>query len=153
LSGRLSLDKQARMGRTTIWRMAGYGALLAAGTLVLQGLDYLWLARTQSLAIYIFLIAALFLGIGVAVGASALRRPAPLPFDGNPQALASLGISPRELAVLKELAAGHSNKEIADRLHVSPHTVKSHVGRLFEKLAARRRTDAIQRARELGIIP
>jgi ATP/maltotriose-dependent transcriptional regulator MalT len=55
--------------------------------------------------------------------------------------------------VLRELAAGYSNKEIAARLHVSPHTVKSHIGHLFGKLAARRRTDAIQRARELGIIP
>lgn len=141
------------MGRTTIWRIAGYGALLAVGTLILQWLDYLWLARTHSLTIYIFLIAALFLGIGIAVGASTLRRPAPIAFDGNPQAIASLGISPRELAVLRELAAGYSNKEIAARLHVSPHTVKSHIGHLFGKLAARRRTDAIQRARELGIIP
>ena len=60
-------------------------------------------------------------------------------------------ISAREMTVLKELAAGHSNKEIAARLHVSPNTVKTHVARLFEKLGARRRTDAINRAREIGI--
>ena len=74
------------------------------------------------------------------------------PFDGNPQAQASLGISPRELAVLQELAAGRSNKEIAQRLGVSPNTVKTHVARLYEKLGARRRTDAIARARALGIL-
>jgi len=135
-----------------LWRMAGYGLLLAAGTLLLQGLDYLRLVRTHSDTIYIALVAALFLGIGAWVGALALR-PKPVPFEGNPQALATLGISPRELVVLKELAAGHSNKEIAQRLHVSPHTVKTHVGRLLEKLEARRRTDAIHRARELGILP
>lgn len=137
----------------TLWRIAGYGALLAGGTLLLQWLDYLWFSRMHSEAIYVALIALLFLGLGTLVGASALRRPRPAPFAGNPQALASLRISPRELMVLKELAAGHSNKEIAARLHVSPHTVKTHVGRLLEKLEARRRTDAIHRARELGILP
>jgi len=55
--------------------------------------------------------------------------------------------------VLKEIAAGRSNKEIAAQLNVSPNTVKTHVARLFEKLGAKRRTDAINRARELGIVP
>lgn len=139
--------------RAWVWRVGGYGLLLAAGTLALQWIDYLWLARTHSGEIYVFLIAALFLTVGVLVGASALRTTRPASFDGNPQAIASLGISPRELTVLRELAAGHSNKEIAQRLHVSPHTVKTHVARLLEKLEARRRTDAIHRARELGILP
>ncbi len=79
------------------------------------------------------------------------RKPAT--FDGNPKALAALGISPRELAVLQALAGGRSNKEIAIALDVSPNTVKTHVANLFEKLEARRRTDAINRARELGILP
>jgi ATP/maltotriose-dependent transcriptional regulator MalT len=83
-----------------------------------------------------------------------LMAPArPAAFDGNPQALATLGISPRELTVLKSLAAGRSDKEIARELNVSPHTVKTHVRRLFEKLEAKRRTDAVNRARELGILP
>jgi ATP/maltotriose-dependent transcriptional regulator MalT len=50
------------------------------------------------------------------------------------------------------LALGRSNKEIALSLHVSPNTVKTHVARLFEKLDAKRRTDAIRRARELGLL-
>ena len=54
--------------------------------------------------------------------------------------------------MLKELAAGRSNKEIARRLAVSPNTVKTHLARLYEKLGAERRTDAVNRARELGII-
>ena len=54
--------------------------------------------------------------------------------------------------MLAALAAGRSNKEIAAELHVSPNTVKTHVARLFEKLDARRRTDAINKARELGLI-
>lgn len=65
----------------------------------------------------------------------------------------SLGISERERVVLQQLAAGGSNKEIAQQLGISPNTVKTHVSRLFEKLGARRRTEAIQRARELGLLP
>lgn len=57
------------------------------------------------------------------------------------------------MAVLKEIAAGRSNKEIAARLNVSPNTIKTHAARLFEKLGARRRTDVVNRARELGLIP
>jgi DNA-binding CsgD family transcriptional regulator len=130
-----------------------YGALLAAGMLALQWLDYQRLARTHFADVTIFLVAAGFLVLGVVLGVRVFARPAPLPFDGNPQAQAALGISPRELAVLHELAAGRSNKEIAARLHVSPNTVKTHVARLFEKLDASRRTDAIARARELGLLP
>jgi len=134
-------------------RLVSYGALLAAGTFALQWLDYQRIARTQTGEIYVFLIAAAFLVVGVVLGMRIFARPAAIPFDGNPQALAALGISARELHVLQELAAGHSNKEIAARLHVSPNTVKTHVARLYEKLGARRRTEAINRARELGIVP
>lgn len=137
-----------------MWRRAVlYGALLAAGTLALQWLDYQRLARAHAADIYVLLIAIAFLALGVFVGVRLTRRPAPVATFGNPQALASLGISPRELDVLREIAAGRSNKEIAMRLDVSPNTVKTHVAHLFEKLGARRRTDAINRARELGIVP
>jgi DNA-binding NarL/FixJ family response regulator len=126
--------------------------MLAAGTVALQWLDYQRLARSHWEDIYVLLVAAAFLALGVFVGARLFGRYRALPDDGNPQALAALGISPRELEVLRELAAGLSNKEIARRLEVSPNTVKTHVTRLFEKLGARRRTEAIHRARELGIV-
>ena len=64
----------------------------------------------------------------------------------------TLGVSDREFEVLTLLAAGRSNKEIANQLDVSPNTVKTHVAKLFEKLEAKRRTEAISRARELGMI-
>ena len=134
-------------------RLVSYGALLAVGTFALQWLDYQRIARTHSGDIFIFLIAAAFLVLGIVLGMRVFARPAPTPFDGNPQALAALGVSARELRVLQELATGRSNKEIAARLHVSPNTVKTHVSRLYEKLGASRRTDAINRARELGIVP
>lgn len=137
-----------------MWKRASiYGLCLALGTLCLQGLDYFRLTRTHATDIYIALIAAAFLGLGVFAGARLFGAPRPAPFDGNPKAVSSLGISPRELMVLNEIAAGRSNKEIARVLKVSPNTVKTHAARLFEKLGAARRTDAINKARELGIVP
>jgi DNA-binding CsgD family transcriptional regulator len=87
------------------------------------------------------------------VGAKLFRRAPAAPFVANARAQETLGISGRELEVLQLLAAGQSNKEIARRLDVSPNTVKTHVTRLFDKLDARRRTEAILRARDLGMIP
>ena len=137
-----------------IWKRATlYGLLLALGTVALQWLDYQRMARLHVGDIYDFLLAAGFLALGLWIGARVLaRRTPPQAFDGNPKALAGLGISPREAAVLQEIAAGHSNKQIAANLHVSPNTVKTHVARLYEKLGARRRTEALRKARELGLV-
>lgn len=147
--------RRATDGPLIMWKRATlYGAALALGTLGLQWLEYQRLVRAHSGELYVFLVAAGFLALGLYIGARVIGRPMPPPpFDGNPQARDTLGISPRELTVLHELAAGRSNKEIADRLHLSPHTVKTHVARLFEKLGAKRRTEAILKARELGIVP
>ena len=154
-----------------MWKQVlGYGALLAAGTLALQWLEYQHLVRMHAGEFYVFLVAVGFLALGVVIGVRVFGRHEPQPaFDGNAtkspevvgdQALlatraapASLGISPRELTVLYELAAGRSNKEIAAQLNISPNTVKTHVSRLFEKLGAERRTDAINKARQLGLVP
>jgi DNA-binding CsgD family transcriptional regulator len=137
-----------------MWKRAAiYGVLLAAGTLGLQWLDYLRLVRMHSGDLYLFLIAAGFLALGLYVGARVLgATPPPANFDGNPKARAALGISASEMTVLEEIAAGRSNKEIAARLNISPNTVKTHAARLFEKLGAKRRTDAVRKARELGIV-
>jgi DNA-binding CsgD family transcriptional regulator len=129
-----------------------YGLALAAGALLLDWIEYQRLARARTGDAYLLLVATGFLALGLWVGARLVAPREPLPFDGNPAAQASLGISPAELRVLHALADGLSNNEIAERLHVSPHTVKTHVGRLFEKLEAKRRTDAVARARELGIL-
>ena len=146
--------KRSMRMTAAMWRQAAlYGALLAAGTVILQWLDYQRLARAHSDDIYVGLIAAGFLGLGLWIGARVIGRPAVAPpFDGNPKAQAALGISAREMAVLAALAQGKANKEIARDLDVSPNTVKTHVARLYEKLGARRRTDAIRRARELGLL-
>jgi DNA-binding CsgD family transcriptional regulator len=138
---------------TGLWKpVVGYGALLAVGAIALQWLDYQRLARLHSGDVVLFGVATGFLVLGIVLGMRVFARPAPVPFDGNPKAQAALGISERELEVLREIAAGHSNKEIAQRLSVSPNTVKTHVARLYEKLGAKRRTDAILKARELGFL-
>jgi ATP/maltotriose-dependent transcriptional regulator MalT len=78
------------------------------------------------------------------------RDAAPLAPDAAQ--LERLGITPREHEVLQLIAAGLSNREIAERLCVSEHTVKTHASRLLGKLGARRRTEAVQRAKEARLI-
>jgi DNA-binding CsgD family transcriptional regulator len=136
-----------------MWKLVtGYGLCLAAGAFLLQWLDYNQFARNYSWELYAALLAAGFLGLGLWTGAKIFGPQPALP-AGNPAAQQTLGISPREMEVLHEIAAGRSTKEIAANLHVSPATVKTHVARLFEKLEASRRTDAIAKARALGLIP
>ena len=131
-----------------------YGFALAVGAVLLQWLEYQIWARTHVGTIYVALIAAAFLGLGIWVGRRLFRRePRASPFAPNVRARSSVGITEREGQVLQLLADGRSNKEIAARLGVSPNTVKTHVARLFEKLQVARRTEAIQLARELGLVP
>lgn len=102
-----------------MWRRAiVYGLLLAAGTLGLQWLDYRHLAHAHTGELYVFLIATAFLGLGLVIGSKVIGAPPLLSFDGNPKGRDALGISPTEMTVLRELAAGYSNKEIAARLRV-----------------------------------
>ena len=130
-----------------------YGLLLAAGVALLQWMELQMLARTHPVELYAFFIALGFMALGVWVGARLFRRtPAGQVFEPNTRAQETLGISERELEVLQLLASGKSNKEISASLNVSPNTVKTHVSRLFEKLDAGRRTEAILKALELGII-
>jgi DNA-binding CsgD family transcriptional regulator len=129
-----------------------YGALLALGVLGLEWLEYRYLVRAYPFQVYAVVIGVGFLVLGIWVGARLFRRETPPAAQINTAALDSLGISEREREVLDLLAAGRSNKEIATQLAVSPNTVKTHVSRLFEKLGVRRRTAAISRARELGMI-
>jgi DNA-binding NarL/FixJ family response regulator len=130
-----------------------YGVVLAAGALGLQWLQYRYVVRAYPAEVYFTLVALAFLGLGVWAGTRLVTRRAPAPEESrNDQARSTLGISDRELEVLELLAAGRSNKEIARHLDVSPNTVKTHIARLFEKLEAKRRTEAILKARELGVI-
>jgi ATP/maltotriose-dependent transcriptional regulator MalT len=75
------------------------------------------------------------------------------PFSLNQQKLVQLGITKRELEILQLIATGLSNREIAEKLFVSENTVKTHSSRLFDKLSAKRRTQAVQLGKEMGLIP
>jgi DNA-binding NarL/FixJ family response regulator len=137
-----------------MWRtILIYAAALAAGAFVLQWLQYKFFVRAFSGEIYIALIAAGFAGLGVWARLRLARRPASATFEKNDAALSSLGITQREQQVLALLAAGKSNKEIALAMGVSPNTVKTQVASLYQKLEVQRRTQAIQKARELALIP
>lgn len=137
------------MGKTIV----AFGLALGALALLLEWLQFKYVVRAHSTEIYLLAIAATFTALGVWAGRRLTAKSAPEPFCKNLAALASLGITDREFEVLTLLADGYSNKEIARRLDLSPNTVKTHVARLFEKLGAQRRTQAVQKARDLGLIP
>jgi NarL family two-component system response regulator LiaR len=130
-----------------------WALVLAAGAFVLQWLQYQYLARVFSPQIYIGIIGTAFAAGGVWVGWKLTARPRPGPFARNDAALASLGLTGQEMKVLALLAAGQSNKEIAQTLGLSPNTVKTHITNLFAKLEVARRSQAVNKARELALIP
>ena len=106
--------------------------------------------------IYAGIIAILFTALGVWVGLKFTRRKVVLvspDFKLDIAVVERLGISKREQEVLDLISKGFSNQEIADKLFVSINTVKTHSSNLFQKLDVSRRTQAIQRAKELRLIP
>ena len=130
-----------------------YAAGLAVAVFLLEWLEDRYLLGVIGTEIYIALIAGFFVILGVWVGNRLTGRARPATFEKNAAALDSLGITDREYAVLELLAAGQANKEIARELGVSPNTVKTHVSRLYGKLEVARRTQAVQKARSLRLIP
>jgi DNA-binding CsgD family transcriptional regulator len=144
-----------------------YGLL--AGVLIagLKLVEYRFLIVEHSIEIYGGIVALLFSVIGIWLGLKLTRtrervvvREVPVevpvrvgePFVADPERVRQLGITPRELEILEAIAAGLSTREIAAKLFVSENTVKTHSKRLFEKLNARRRTQAVQIAKEAGLI-
>ena len=139
-----------------------YGLLGGVLIAVLKVVEYRFLVLEHSLEIYGGIVALIFAGLGIWLGLKLTRTreivrevPVPVsgPFERNQARVEQLGITPRELEILEAMAAGFSNREIAERLFVSENTVKTHAGRLFGKLSAQRRTQAVQRAKEAGLIP
>lgn len=133
--------------------VAIYGVVLAAAALLLEWLQFRLVMRLLDPSLYAIGLALIFTAIGIWAGVKLTPRQQTGPFQANEKALASLGISAREREVLELLAAGHSNKEIARLLGLSPNTVKTHLGNVFTKLEATRRTQAVQKARALEILP
>lgn len=150
-------------------RVLVYGAAGGVLLVLLQLLEYQHFVRTVPTAWYGGAIAVLFTVVGAWVGVRWTGRrevvvvrevPAPreepraaAPFAADGERVAALGVTPRELEVLGLIAQGLSNREIGERIFVSENTVKTHSSRLFDKLDARNRVQAVKRGKELGLIP
>ncbi len=133
-----------------------YGISLAALVGLLRFVEYRFFIHDLSLEFYVGTVALLFTGLGIWAGQKLTRRRTVLVnpnFALNETELRRLAISPRELEVLELISKGLSNQEIADQLFVSVNTIKTHTSNLFLKLDVKRRTQAIQRAKELQFIP
>ncbi len=136
-----------------IWSAVG-GVLIA----VLKVIEYQHFVQEYPSELYGGLVALIFTAIGIYLG---LRWtgpiPAPVPTGGafvlDSEKLREVGLTPREHEILGLIAQGHSNREIGEKLFVSENTVKTHSSRLFEKMQVNRRVQAVQRGKELRLIP
>jgi len=142
---------------------------LVGGLLIvtLQLTQYRFLVIEHSVELYSALVAILFAAFGIWLGLRITRRRETIvikeviipaansaaPFTPNTAQQQSLGITARELEILTLVARGLSNREIATQIFVSENTVKTHCARAFSKLGAARRTQAVQRGKELGLLP
>lgn len=145
--------------------LLGYAIMMAVLMLLLRWLEFRFLILTHQFEIYIGLIAAFFLLFGIWV-ANKITKPKEKTiivekeirisnehFELNEAELELRKISKRELEVLTLMAEGLSNNEIAEKLFVSLNTIKTHSARLFEKLDVKRRTQAIETAKKLRLLP
>jgi|SRR5215468_7275480 len=141
-----------------------YGLCGGVLILLLRLIEFRFLVIEHSIEIYGGLVAALFAGLGIWLGLKLTKKeevvivkevpvPVAAPFSQNQDRVRELGVTPRELEILALIAKGLSNREIADTLFVSENTVKTHSSRVFDKLSAKRRTQAVQIAKDLGLIP
>jgi two-component system, NarL family, response regulator LiaR len=133
-----------------------YGLSLAALIFLLKFIEYRFLVRDLSLEFYIGAIAIFFTVLGVWAGLKLTKKKTIIitnpAFQFDQSRIDSLGISKREYEVLELMAKGLSNQEIADKLFVSLNTIKTHSSNLFLKLEVSRRTQAVQKAKELQLI-
>jgi len=143
-----------------------YGVSLAGLLLLMKWLELRFIIVDHALEVYIGAIAVIFTALGIWLAVKFTRPRVERivvekevyinnsnGFMVNENALRELGLSKRELEVLQLMAEGLSNNEIASRLFVSLNTVKTHTSRLFEKLDVKRRTQAVEKAKRLSLIP
>ena len=171
LGGDILLHNSIMKRHVLIFGLVG-GLLIAT----LQYTEYRFVVIEHSVELYSVLIAILFSTFGIWLGLRITRRretiretvvvrevlvPAEVPaearaldpFAPNTARQQTLGITARELEILTLIARGFSNREIATQLFVSENTVKTHCARAFDKLGAARRTQAVRRGKELGLLP
>jgi two-component system, NarL family, response regulator LiaR len=145
-----------------------YGAVLGLLIFILKYIEYKVTVKDHATDLYMGAIALLFTSVGIWAGLKFTRKKEVVVekqvvkevavfidrgnFVLNENLLRQLSISKREYEVLELIAAGLSNRQIADKLFVSENTIKTHSSRLFEKLDVNRRTQAVEKAKSLGLI-
>ena len=142
-----------------------YGASLAAALFLMKWLEWRFLILNHAFEIYAGIIAVIFTALGIWLALKLSKGKITvvtiekgqfvnvLPFVLNEKALNQTGISARELEVLQLMAGGLSNQEIAAQLFVSLSTIKTHLSNVFFKLEVQRRTQAVEKAKRIGLIP
>ncbi|MGB6150888.1 MAG: response regulator transcription factor [Pricia sp.] len=129
-----------------------FAALIIALLCLFKLSTYSYLSGNIGIEIFVALTAVSFFSIGLYFNRkNFLKKPSPTQ-EINTKKVRELGLSKREFEVLQEISVGLSNKEVAEKLFVSESTIKTHVSNIFIKLDARRRTQAISKAKELQII-
>jgi DNA-binding CsgD family transcriptional regulator len=143
-------------------RVLLYGTAGGVLTALLKFIEYKHFVHAYPTEIYGGLVALIFTIVGVYFGLKWTGRKEIIrevrvreggPFRLNTEKLKDLGITQREHEILGLIAEGLSNKEIGERLFVSENTVKTHSSRLFEKMDVNRRVQAVQKGKNLGLIP
>lgn len=140
-----------------------YGIALAILLVLLKAVEYRFWVRDLSMEVYVAIIALFFSALGIWAGLRLTQRREVLsphtlpeknavPVQASDQLLEKHKISRREYEVLTLIAAGYSNQEIAEKLYVSLNTIKTHSSNLFIKLDVKRRTQAVQKAKDLGLM-
>lgn len=129
-----------------------FAALIIALLSLFKLSTYSYISGDISIEIVIALIAITFFGIGFYINKRNLRKK-PVPSQKiDAKKIEELGLSKREYEVLREISMGLSNKEVAEKLFVTESTIKTHVSNILVKLDAKRRTQAIRKAKEFQII-
>lgn len=148
------------------WHLIVYGISMALLLFLLKWLELRFVIIDHAMEIYIGAIAAIFTGLGIwlALKLSSPKKETVIiektvyvtghaqEFVPNEKGIEEFNISPRELEVLALMAEGLSNQEIAGKLYVSLNTIKTHSRNLFEKMEVSRRTQAIDKAKKMGLI-
>ena len=145
-------------------RILLYGTIGGILIALLKLIEYQHFVRAYPGELYGGLVAVIFTAVGIYFGVRSARRKEVIvvkevrvreggPFVLNAEKLKEFGLTQREHEILGLIAQGLSNREIGEKLFVSENTVKTHSSRLFDKLSVNRRVQAVQKGKDLGLIP
>ena len=139
-------------------RVAVYGVVGGVLIALLKVIEYKHFVHEYPSELYGGLVALIFTALGIYFGLRWTRAKQVVVFRSGPfvldaAKLKEVGLTAREHEILALIAQGLSNREIGEKLFVSENTVKTHSSRLFEKMQVNRRVQAVQKGKDLGLIP